>query len=99
MPGTERPEQIELPEYEEVWTGDYIFENEWQPFRPTKSVRWNSLACVTSKHGWDGRWTCCNCGASRILDCGRASRRRLFMSEQSILQNEESRRTSGIPVI
>ena len=26
----------ELPEYEEVWTGEYIFENEWQSFRTKK---------------------------------------------------------------
>ncbi len=25
-----------VPEYEEVWTGDYIFENEWQTFRTKK---------------------------------------------------------------
>ena len=36
MPGFEQPEQMELPEYEEVWTGDYIFENEWQSFRTKK---------------------------------------------------------------
>jgi adenine-specific DNA-methyltransferase len=36
MPGMERPEQVDLPEYEEVWTGDYIFENEWQSFRTKK---------------------------------------------------------------
>ena len=29
-------EQMELPEYEEGWTGDYIFENEWQSFRTKK---------------------------------------------------------------
>ncbi len=29
-------EQLELLEYEEVWTGDYIFENEWQSFRTKK---------------------------------------------------------------
>ncbi|MCL5960732.1 MAG: site-specific DNA-methyltransferase [Chloroflexi bacterium] len=34
--GMERPEQLDLPEYEEVWTGDYIFENEWQSFRTKK---------------------------------------------------------------
>jgi DNA modification methylase len=27
------PPQMQLDEYEEVWTGDYIFENEWQSFR------------------------------------------------------------------
>ena len=36
MPGMEQTEQLELPEYEEVWTGDYIFENEWQSFRTKK---------------------------------------------------------------
>jgi hypothetical protein len=34
--GLEKPEQLELPEYEEVWTGDYVFENEWQSFRTKK---------------------------------------------------------------
>jgi len=36
IPGMEQPEQLEIPEYEEVWTGDYIFENEWQSFRTRK---------------------------------------------------------------
>ena len=36
MPGMEKPEQLDLPEYEEVWTGDYVFENEWQSFRTKK---------------------------------------------------------------
>ncbi len=36
VPGLERSEQLALPEYEEVWTGDYIFENEWQSFRTKK---------------------------------------------------------------
>ncbi|MFH2012984.1 MAG: site-specific DNA-methyltransferase [Pseudomonadota bacterium] len=36
MPGMEQPEQLDLPEYEEVWTGDYVFENEWQSFRTKK---------------------------------------------------------------
>ena len=27
------PDQMGLESYEEVWTGDYIFENEWQSFR------------------------------------------------------------------
>jgi adenine-specific DNA-methyltransferase len=36
MAGMEKPEQLDLPEYEEVWTGDYIFENEWQSFRTKK---------------------------------------------------------------
>lgn len=36
MPGMELPEQLMFPEYEEVWTGDYVFENEWQSFRTKK---------------------------------------------------------------
>ena len=36
VPGMEQLEQLRLPEYEEVWTGDYIFENEWQSFRTKK---------------------------------------------------------------
>ncbi len=36
MSGLERPEQMAMAEYEEVWTGDYIFENEWQSFRTRK---------------------------------------------------------------
>ncbi len=34
LPGAEP--QAELAEYEEVWTGDYVFENEWQSFRTKK---------------------------------------------------------------
>jgi hypothetical protein len=45
LPGMERPEQLELPEYEEIWTGDYIFENEWQSFR-TKKDRTLELTSV-----------------------------------------------------
>lgn len=37
MPGFEQHEQMEIPEYEEVWTGDYVFENEWQSFRTRKN--------------------------------------------------------------
>jgi hypothetical protein len=46
MPGMEEPEQLDLPEYEEVWTGDYIFENEWQSFR-TKKDRTLELTSVS----------------------------------------------------
>ena len=45
MPGMEKPEQLDLAEYEEVWTGDYIFENEWQSFR-TKQDRSLELTSV-----------------------------------------------------
>ena len=36
IPDLAQPEQLDLPEYEEVWTGEYIFENEWQSFRTKK---------------------------------------------------------------
>jgi adenine-specific DNA-methyltransferase len=36
LDGSEDPKQIKFPEYEDVWTGDYIFENEWQSFRTKK---------------------------------------------------------------
>lgn len=35
--GSEDPSQLELDSYEEKWTGDYIFENEWQSFRTKKN--------------------------------------------------------------
>ena len=37
MIGMEQSEQLDLPDYEEIWTGDYIFENEWQSFRTKKN--------------------------------------------------------------
>lgn len=36
LDGTENPSQMQFPEYEDIWTGDYIFENEWQSFRTKK---------------------------------------------------------------
>ncbi len=36
LPRLEQHRQSSLPEYEEVWTGEYIFENEWQSFRTKK---------------------------------------------------------------
>jgi DNA modification methylase len=47
VPGLEQPEQMELPEYEEQWTGDFIFENEWQSFRTKKD---RSLELKTPFH-------------------------------------------------
>ena len=35
LEGLEAP-QMQIDEYEEVWSGDYIFENEWQSFRTKK---------------------------------------------------------------
>lgn len=34
--GSEGPKQMKFNQYKEVWTGDYIFENEWQSFRTKK---------------------------------------------------------------
>lgn len=36
LDGSEKPKQMKLDNYEEVWTGNYIFENEWQSFRTRK---------------------------------------------------------------
>jgi DNA modification methylase len=36
MQGFEGP-QLQLKEWEEQWTGDYVFENEWQSFRTKKN--------------------------------------------------------------
>ena len=36
VPGLEEMEQLKIPEYEEMWSGEYIFENEWQSFRTKK---------------------------------------------------------------
>ena len=35
LPGMEKPQKY-LKTWEEVWTGDYVFENEWQSFRTKK---------------------------------------------------------------
>jgi len=45
--GTEQPEQLKMPLYEEVWTGEYIFENEWQSFRTKKD---RSLELISVAH-------------------------------------------------
>src|SRR3989344_5614743 len=33
----EKGKKVDLLEYDEVWTGDYIFDNEWQSFRTKKN--------------------------------------------------------------
>lgn len=42
------PPQMQFDEYEEVWSGDYIFENEWQSFR-TKKDRSLELVSVAQE--------------------------------------------------
>jgi hypothetical protein len=41
------PPQMTLNEYDEVWTGDYVFENEWQSFRTKKN---RSLELISVFH-------------------------------------------------
>jgi site-specific DNA-methyltransferase (adenine-specific)/adenine-specific DNA-methyltransferase len=56
LPGFEAP-QSDMPlEFEERWTGSYIFENEWQSFRTRKQ---RDLDLVTAEHVYDrpGRYT------------------------------------------
>ncbi|MBU2522253.1 MAG: site-specific DNA-methyltransferase [Proteobacteria bacterium] len=36
LDGSTDPVQLKSGDYEEVWTGDYVFENEWQSFRTKK---------------------------------------------------------------
>ena len=54
--GLEPYEEVREPEWEEVWTGGYLFENEWQSFRTRKS---RELELVSSTHTYDrpGRYT------------------------------------------
>lgn len=48
--GTIDPSQMALDQFKEVWTGDYIFENEWQSFR-TKKNRQLELTSVYHECG------------------------------------------------
>lgn len=57
LEGFEAPQgELELPQFEERWTGGYIFENEWQSFR-TRQDR--DLELTTAIHTYDrpGRYT------------------------------------------
>ena len=55
MPGI-APVQGELVEFEERWTGGYIFENEWQSFRTRQN---RTLEMITASHTYlqSGRYT------------------------------------------
>lgn len=48
-------EKAGIIEYEEIWTGDYIFENEWQSFR-TKKDRRLELTSAYHEYGKKGRY-------------------------------------------
>ncbi len=57
LPGFEPPQgELTLPQFEECWTGGYIFENEWQSFRTRQS---RDLELTTAVHSYDrpGRHT------------------------------------------
>jgi site-specific DNA-methyltransferase (adenine-specific)/adenine-specific DNA-methyltransferase len=57
LPGFEPPQgEMALPQFEERWTGGYIFENEWQSFR-TRQDR--ELELKTAEHVYElpGRYT------------------------------------------
>jgi site-specific DNA-methyltransferase (adenine-specific)/adenine-specific DNA-methyltransferase len=57
LEGFEPPQgELNLPEFEERWTGGYIFENEWQSFRTRQS---RDLELSTAQHTYDraGRYT------------------------------------------
>lgn len=51
LEGFEPPQgELKLPEFEERWTGGYIFENEWQSFRTRQS---RDLELTTAQHTYD----------------------------------------------
>ena len=57
LPGFEPSQgEMALPQFEERWTGGYIFENEWQSFRTRQS---RDLELITALHTYDrpGRYT------------------------------------------
>jgi site-specific DNA-methyltransferase (adenine-specific)/adenine-specific DNA-methyltransferase len=57
LPGFEPPQgELAMPEFEERWTGGYIFENEWQSFRTRQN---RELELKTAEHTYDrpGRYT------------------------------------------
>jgi DNA modification methylase len=57
LPGFEPPQgELAMPQFEERWTGGYIFENEWQSFRTRQN---RDLELTTAAHTYDrpGRYT------------------------------------------
>jgi site-specific DNA-methyltransferase (adenine-specific)/adenine-specific DNA-methyltransferase len=57
LPGFEPPQgTLALSEFEERWTGGYIFENEWQSFR-TRQNRDIELASAIHTYDRPGRYT------------------------------------------
>jgi site-specific DNA-methyltransferase (adenine-specific)/adenine-specific DNA-methyltransferase len=56
LPGVVRADAGEFVDFEERWTGAYIFENEWQSFR-TRQSRDLELTTVSHTHPKPGRYT------------------------------------------
>src|SRR3989344_3084929 len=57
LPSFEPPQgELVLPEFEERWTGSYIFENEWQSFR-TRKDRKLELTSAPHTYTAKGRYT------------------------------------------
>jgi site-specific DNA-methyltransferase (adenine-specific)/adenine-specific DNA-methyltransferase len=57
LPGFEPPQgTLAMPQFEELWTGDYIFENEWQSFR-TRQNRILELTTAPHTYQKPGRYT------------------------------------------
>jgi DNA modification methylase len=57
LPGFEPPQgELTIPDFEERWTGGYIFENEWQSFR-TRQSRDLELTTAEHNYGRSGRYT------------------------------------------
>lgn len=57
LEGFEAPQgEMALPQFEDRWTGGYIFENEWQSFRTRQN---RDLELTTAQHTYDrpGRYT------------------------------------------
>lgn len=51
LPGFEAPQsEIPLPQFEERWTGAYIFENEWQSFRTRRD---RDLELKSAEHAYE----------------------------------------------
>jgi hypothetical protein len=51
LPGLEPPQGVlTMPEFEERWTGGYIFENEWQSFRTRQN---RNLDLMSAEHIYD----------------------------------------------
>ncbi len=70
LPGFEPAQgEIALPQFEERWTGGYIFENEWQSFRTRQN---RDLELITAEHAYDqpGRYTV----AVKVIDISETTR-------------------------